>query len=142
MNDSKKIVTDVFTSLSNGNVAQAEMNLSDDFRTTVMNKPVDKKGYINAISTLKQGIPDLQINLHDIEEKGDKVHAFVNLRGTHSKEIPSAIPGFKALTPSGKQLKAHDVEVEISLKDHKIQEIKSVQSGNEIFNDLYAQLSN
>ena len=141
MNDPKKLVTDVFTSLAKGNGEVAEMSFADDFQSTVLNSPVDKKQYITAFSSLKKGIPDLQINLHDVEATGNKVHAWLNLTGTHSGEIPAAIPGFKKLTPSGKKIKTDDVELEISLKDDKIREIRNVQSGKGVFNTIYAQLT-
>lgn len=141
MNNPKKLVTEVFTSLAKGNVSNAEMNFSDDFRATVLNNPVDKKQYISAFTTLRKGIPDLQLSLHDVEESGNKIHAFLNLTGTHSQEIPSIVPGFKNLSPSGKKINAENVELEISLKDDKIKEIKNVKAGRGVFNEIYTQLS-
>jgi len=142
MNDPKKVVTDVFTSLAKGNAEQAEKQFADDFKTTVMNMPVDKRQYISAFKSLRQGIPDLQINLHDVEAKGDKVHAFLNLSGTHSAEIPSDVPGFKKMTPSGKKIHADDVELEISMMDDRIKEIRSVNTGKGVFNQIFTQLAN
>lgn len=141
MNDHKKLVTDVFTSLAKGNGELVESNFSEDFKSTVLSNPVDKKQYIMAFNSLKKGIPDLQINVHDVEEAGDKLHALLNLSGTHSGEIPSLIPGFKQLVPSGKKFKADNVEVEISLKDDRIREIKSVKTGKGVFNELFTQLA-
>ena len=141
MNDHKKLVTDVFTSLAKGNRDQVEKNLADDFTSTVLSNPVDKKQYITAFDSLKKGVPDLQINVHDVEDDGNnKVHALLDFSGTHSAEIPSLIPGFKQLTPSGKRIKAENVEVEIVLKGDRIREIKSVKAGKGVFNEVYTQL--
>jgi len=140
MNDHKKLVKDVFTNLSKGNAEMVESNFSEDFRATVLSNPVDKKQYIMAFKSLKKGIPDLEINVADVKEEGNTVHAWLNLTGTHSGEIPALIPGIKQLTPSGKRVKAENVEVEISLKDDRIREIRSVQTGKGVFNELYTQL--
>ena len=99
MNDHKKLVKEVFTNLAKGNAEQIESNFSEDFRATVLSNPVDKKQYIMAFNSLHQGIPDLQINVQNVEEKDNKVHAWLNLTGTHSGEIPALIPGVKQLTP-------------------------------------------
>lgn len=141
MINQKKLVTEVFTSLAKGNVAGVESSFTDDFKTTVLNNPVDKKQYISAFNTLRKGMPDLQMNLHDVEETGNKIHALLNLTGTHSQELPSLVPGFKQISPSGKKIKAENVELEISVQDDKIREIKSLQAGKGVFNEIYAQLT-
>ncbi len=140
MKDSKKIVTDAFTSLAKGNPEQAETVFADDFKSTILNNSVDREQYIEAFKTLKQGIPDLQINLHDLELTGNTVHAQMDLSGTHSKEMPSILPGFKQISPSGKKVKFENVELDITLKDDKIREIKSMPTGKGIFREVYAQL--
>lgn len=141
MVNSKKLVTEVFTSLAKGNVSAAETNFADDFKATVLNNPVDKKQYISAFNTLRKGIPDLQLNLHDVEEHGNSVHAWLNLSGTHSQVLPSLVPGLKQVSPSGKKIKAENVELEISVQDDKIREIKSLKAGKGVFNEIYEQLT-
>ncbi len=54
MNDPKKLVTDVFTSLAKGNGEVAEMSSADDFQSTVLNSPVDKKQYIQSHDLLQE----------------------------------------------------------------------------------------
>jgi hypothetical protein len=141
MNNHKKMVTDVFTSLAKGHGELAETNFAEDFKSTVLSNSVDKKQFITAFTSLKKGVPDLEINVHDVEEADNKMHAFLNLSGTHSGEIPALIPGSKQLTPSGKKFKADNVEVEILLKDDRIREIKSVKTGKGVFNELFTQLT-
>ena len=142
MNDPKKVLTDVFTSLAAGNSEKLEKQFTDDFKTTVMNNPVDRKQYISAFNSLHKAIPDLEINLHDVEATGNKVHAFLNLSGTHSGEISSDVPGFSKITPTGKKINAENVELEISMMDDRIKEIRSVNTGKGVFNQIFTQLSN
>ena len=143
MNESKKVVNDVFTSLASGDVKQAETYIADDFKSSVLNSPVDRTQYISAFSSLRKGLPDLKIRLHDVEEtsNGEKVHAQLDLSGTHSGEIPSFVPGFRAISPSGKMVRADNVELEISVKDKKIREIRSVKTGRGVFNEVFSQLT-
>lgn len=143
MNESKKLVNEVFTYLAAGDEKHAETCIADDFKASVLNSPVDKKQYISAFSSLRKGLPDLKIRLHDVEEtqNGEKVHAWLDLSGTHSGEIPSFVPGFRAISPSGKLVRADNVELEISMKDKKISEIKSVKTGRGVFNEVFSQIT-
>lgn len=141
MKDSKKLVTDVFSSLAKGNAEQVESVLADDFKSTVMSNTVDKSQYISAFKTLRKGIPDLQISVHDLEATGNTVHARLDFTGTHSGELASILPGFKQLSPSGKKVHAENVEVDITLKDDKIREIKNIGNGKGIFREVYSQLT-
>jgi ketosteroid isomerase-like protein len=143
MKESKKFVNEVFSYLAAGDARQAETCIADDFKATILNNPVDKTQYISAFTSLKKGIPDLSIRLHDIEEMGDgsKVYAWLDLSGTHSAEIPASVPGFTRLSPSGKKVTAENVRLEISMRDHKISEIKSVEKGRGVFNEVFSQLT-
>jgi SnoaL-like polyketide cyclase len=143
MNASKKVINEVFNYLAAGDEKQAETYIADDFKGSVLNNPVDRKQYIAAYKSLRRGLPDLNIRLHDVEEtgNGEKVHAWLDLSGTHSAEIPSIVPGFRAISPSGKLIRADNVELEISMKDNKISEIKSVKTGRGVFNEVFSQLT-
>ncbi len=117
-----KIVNTVLSEMENKNWEKAESYLTEDFKFSgAVAEPLGRKEWVGVQKALQTGIPDLKFNLgHTVAKDKNKVTAKLKLTGTHTSELPSPMPGMKAIPTTGKKLALPEEEVEFTFEGSKI----------------------
>jgi hypothetical protein len=95
---------------------------------------------MSAIRCIRQGIPDLKLRIENVNIVGDKVTAKVKITGTNSHAIPAIMKGFQEIPATNKKVDGLLADLEITLKDGKIEEIKNVKNTRGMFVSLLENL--
>jgi predicted ester cyclase len=131
--NTNSLINEVFTDIESGNFERANAILADDFRARLLGKEVNRPVFISAFRSLRQGIPDLKFAIHNVKTDGDKVTAKLKITGTNSHPIPALMRGWHEIPATNKKVDGLLAELEITLKDDKIEEIKNVKHTRGMF---------
>lgn len=131
--NTKSLITEVFTDMESGKFEKANALLADDFRALLLGKEVNRPVYMSAIRCIRQGIPDLKFTIENVNAIGDKVTAKLKITGTNSHTIPALMKGFHEIPATNKKVDGLLADLEITLKDGKIEEIRNVKNTRGMF---------
>jgi predicted ester cyclase len=106
----------------------------------VLGKEVNRPIYISAFRSLRQGMPDLKFTVQNVKGNGDKVTAKLKITGTNSHSIPSLMKGWQEIPATNRKVEGLIADLEITLKDGKIEEIRNVKNTRGIFASLLENL--
>jgi hypothetical protein len=116
-----KIVEEFFQSIEKNDFTKAESLLSKDFKVTgVAPVPLGAKEFLGVHRAFGIGMPDFKFNYKIESEQNNIVNSKVKLTGTHTKEMPSPIPGLSNIPATNKTVRMPEEPVTIILKDNKI----------------------
>ncbi len=138
--NTNSLITEVFTDMESGKFEEANAFLADDFRALLMGKEVNRPIYISAFRSLRQGIPDLKFTIQNVKTNGDKVTAKVKITGTNSHTIPALMKGWHEIPATNKKVEGLMADLEITLKNGKIEEIRNVKNTRGMFVSLLENL--
>jgi hypothetical protein len=138
--NTNNLITEVFADIETGKFEQANAILADDFRALLLGKEVTRPIYISAFRSLKQGIPDLKIMIQNVKTVGDKTTAKLKISGTNSRSIPALMKGWHEIPATHKKVEGLLADLEITLKDGKIEEIRNVKNTRGMFVSLLENL--
>jgi hypothetical protein len=87
-NNAADIVRALIGALEVNNLEVAAINLTDDFLFKGWTpEPLNKKNFLEVMSGLKAGIPDLQFNLHNLQERDTTVKGTIQVTGYQSNSL-------------------------------------------------------
>jgi predicted ester cyclase len=116
-----QIVKNLLTSMEQGNFEQVDNMVTDDFIFSgPVPKPIGKKEFKEIHKKLLQGMPDFKFNLKNLNESGNVVNASVQVGGTHTKELPSLMPGIQSVPATNKKVQNPEENVTFTFKGDKI----------------------
>ncbi len=138
--NTNNLITEVFTDIETGKFEKASAILSDDFRALVLGKEVNRPIYISAYRSLLRGIPDLKFNVQNMKSDGNKVIAKLKVSGTNSHAIPALMHGGHEIPATNKKVEGLIMDLEITLKDDKIEEIRNAKNSRGLFIGLLEHL--
>ena len=138
--NTNSLITEVFTDMESGKFERANAILADDFRALLLGKEVNRPIYISAFRSLRQGIPDLKFTIQNVKKDGDKVTAKLKITGTNSHPIPALMKGWLEIPATNKRVDGLMADLEITLKDGKIEEIRNVKNTKGMFVSLLENL--
>ena len=138
--NTNSLITEVFTDIESGKFEKANVLLADDFRALLLGKEVNRPIYISAFRSLRQGVPDLKLTIHNVKTNGDNVTAKLKITGTNSHSIPALMKGWHEIPATNKKIDGLLAELEIRLKDGRIEEIRNVKNTRGIFVSLLENL--
>lgn len=138
--NTNNLINEVFTDIESGKFEKANAILADDFRALLLGKEVNRPIYISAFRSLRQGIPDLKITIQNVRSHGDKLTAKVKITGTNSHSIPALMKGWHEIPATHKKVDGLLAELEITMKDDKIEAIKNVRNTRGMFVSLLENL--
>ena len=116
-----EVIIKAFATIEDQNWNKADDYFSEDFIFTgAVSGPISKAEFELLYRAIQGGIPDLKFNLHDIRVEQDKVHAIVQLTGTHSNYLEIPIPGIDPIIASNREIKMPEEEIEFSFKKNLI----------------------
>ena len=127
--------------LESNSLDEAQGFLSDDFIFSGWTpRPLDKKGFLSLITGLKEGIPGLIFNLHNVAERDEGVTGTMQVTGyqTDSFLIPAMGTPVIPQTANSISLPAEDVTFIVNKGKITSMNIRSVEGGgiNGLFNQL------
>lgn len=131
------IVKTAFAAFEAGDFQEYANYFSEDFVWVgSFPKPLNKRNALRLVSALKEGIPDLQLNLVLRGEEGaNRIRGTIAPTGTHSKML--ALPGVTPLPPTGRSIAAMRELVEFTLENGKITRIEDSETeGGELLRIL------
>jgi hypothetical protein len=91
----------------------------------LLGKEVSRPIYISAYRSLLKGFPDLHFNVQNVRTDGGKVSVQIKVTGTNSQAIPAFMHGWHEIPATNKKIEGLVMEMEMILKDDKIEEIRS-----------------
>lgn len=138
--NTNSLINEVFFDIETGKFERANAVLADDFRAFLLGKEVNRPIYISAFRSLRQGIPDLKFTIQNVKMNGDKVIAKLKITGTNSHSIPALMKGWHEIPATNKKVDGLLAELEITLKDDRIEEIRNVKNTRGIFVSLLENL--
>lgn len=134
-------VKDFVGALESNSLDEARGLLSDEFIFSGWTpRPLDKKGFLSLITGLKEGIPGLIFNLHNVAEKDRGVSGTIQMTGyqTDSFLIPSMGTPVIPQTANSISLPAEDVTFMVEQGMVTSMNVQSVEGGG--INGLFHQL--
>jgi predicted ester cyclase len=138
--NTRNLISEIFTDIESGKFEQASTFLADSFRGVVLGREVSRPIYISAYRALLSGFPDLHINIQNIRTDGNKISVQLKISGTNSNSIPALIYGWHAIPATNKRIDGVVVELEMILKDGKIEDIRSSGQTSGLFLGLMDKL--
>ncbi len=138
--NTKNLINEVFTDIESGKFEKASGLLADSFRGVVLGKEVSRPIYISAYRSLLKGVPDLHFNVQNVRTDGSKVSVQVKVTGTNSHAIPAFMHGWHEIPATNKKIEGLVMEMEMILKDDKIEEIRSPEHTRGLFVGLLEKL--
>lgn len=138
--NTNNVVNEVFTDIESGKFEQANALLADDFKGMVLGKEVNRPVYISAYRSLRQGIPDLKFDVQHVKTEGSKVKGTVKISGTNTHAIPALMKGWHEIPATNKKVEGLVMDLEVTLKNDKIEGIKLSQNMKGLFATLLDNL--
>ena len=134
------LINEIFTNIEAGKFEKANAILSDNFRTTLLGKEVNKPIYISAYRSLLKGFPDLKFSIQSLQSEGTRATAKLKVSGTNSHAIPALMKGWHEIPATHKKVEGLTTDLEIILKDDKIEEIRNANNTKGLFVGLLEHL--
>lgn len=138
--NANNLVKEIFTDLELGHFEKASGLLSDNFRSTVLGKEVNRTVYISTYRALLQGIPDMTIKVSEVKASGDKLTAKVLMSGTNDRPIPSLMHGWQQIPATHKKLEGVIADLEFTVDGERIRQIKNRNQKEGMFYKLLESL--
>jgi hypothetical protein len=138
--NTNSLISDVFTDMESGRFNKANAILSDNFRGSLLGEEVNKPTYISAYRSLLKGMPDLKLHVQNVKTEGGKVTAKLQVSGTNSHPIPALMKGWHEIPATNKKVEGLIMDLQITLKDDKIEEIRNAKNSKGLFVSLLENL--
>jgi hypothetical protein len=138
--NTKNLINEVFTDIEAGKFEKASTFLADTFRGVLLGREVNRPIYISAYRSLLKGFPDLHFNVQNVRSDGGKISAQVKVTGTNTQAIPALMHGWREIPATNKKIDGLVMEMEMILKDDKIEDIRSSEPGRGLFLGLLEKL--
>jgi hypothetical protein len=106
----------------------------------LLGKEVNRPIYLSAYRSLLEGIPDLRITVQNIKTDGSSIKVLVKISGTNTHAIPALMKGWQEIPATNKKVDGLITELEITIKDGKIEEIRSAHDTRGLFAGLLDNL--
>jgi hypothetical protein len=131
------VIEEVFSDIETGMFDKASAILSDDFKSNILGKEVNKSVYISTYRSLLKGMPDLKLSVEKVKTENDgMITAKLRVSGTNSQAIPALMKGWHQIPATHKKIDGLTTDIEIKLKNDKIQEIRNARNGRGLFVSL------
>ena len=119
--ENSKIVEDVYSSIEKNDFTKAESYISKDMTVTgVSPEPLGVNEFLGTMKALLAGIPDWKFNCKIGSESKNIVEHKVKITGTHTREIPSPLPGVKNIPATNRTIKMPEEKGTFTFNNGKI----------------------
>jgi hypothetical protein len=125
-------VKNFMTALDDNNLASAVIYLADDFVFSGWTpKPLNKDGFFNLIAGVKEGIPGLAFNLHNVLEDGNTITGNIHVTGYQSDSFIIPVLGTPPIPQTANSVSLPSEEVTYRIEHDLITmfDVKKVVGG-------------
>ncbi|QBD75724.1 hypothetical protein EPA93_06770 [Ktedonosporobacter rubrisoli] len=140
--DPIELVRNFMTALDNNEPEEYEPLLADDFTISGWTpRPLNRHGFLEAIRSLKDGIPGLTFNLHNLlSEEETRVTATWHVAGYQTDSFIIPVLGIPPIPQTGRSISLPTENVEYTLRDDKISSINVEPTAGGGVKGIIAQL--
>ena len=122
--ENSKIVEEIFSGMERNDFTKAESYASKDMKVTgPAPVPLGANEFFGTMKALVKGIPDWKFNYKIGSESKNIVETKVKITGTHTREIPSPLPGVKNVAPTNKTVRMPEEKVTFTFSNNKVTNI-------------------
>jgi hypothetical protein len=119
--ENAKIVEEVFSGMERNDFIKAESYASKDMSVTgVAPVPLGANEFFGTMKALVAGIPDWKFNYKIGRESNNIIETKVKITGTHTREMPSPLPGVKNIAPTNRTIRMPEEKVTFTFNNNKI----------------------
>jgi hypothetical protein len=125
-------VKNFMTALDDNNLESAADYLADDFVFSGwIPKPLHKDGFFNLISGIKEGIPGLAFNLHNVLEEGKTITGNIHVTGYQTDSFIIPVLGTPPIPQTANSVSLPSEEVTYRVEQNLIImfDVKEVEGG-------------
>jgi hypothetical protein len=134
------LIHEVIIDLGSGRFEKANALLADNFRGTILDEDINKTVYISAFRCLLKGFPDLKLNFQGIRADGSRATVKLKMSGTHSRTLAALPDAWDEIPATYKKIDGLIMDLEITFKKNKIEQIKNAKNSNGMFAGLLQHL--
>ena len=130
--ENAKIVEEVFSGMERNDFTKAESYASKEMKVTgVAPVPLGANEFFGTMKALVTGIPDWKFNYKIGRESNNIIETKVKITGTHTREIPSPLPGVKNIAPTNRTIRMPEEKVTFTFNNNKVinVNVEKVQDG-------------
>ena len=119
--ENAKIVEEVFSGMERNDFAKAESYASKDMSVTgVAPVTLGANEFFGTMKALVAGIPDWKFNYKIGRENNNIIETKVKITGTHTREMPSPLPGLKNIAATNRTIRMPEEKVTFTFNNNKI----------------------
>ena len=119
--ENSKIVEEIFAGMERNDFTKAESYASKDLKVTgVAPVPLGANEFFGTMKALVTGIPNWKFNYKIGSESKNIVETKLRITGTHTREIPSPLPGVKNVAPTNKTVRMPEERVTFTFNNNKL----------------------
>ena len=127
-----EIVKKFITALQSGDMALAADCITDDFVFSGWTpRPLDKREFLALQNELRTALRGYSFNLSDLNERDDGVEAFIQITGTHARDLALPTFGLPLVPATGIEVFMPQERVDFTFEGDKIKQmnVESVPGG-------------
>jgi hypothetical protein len=119
--ENSKIVEEILKGMERNDFTKAESYASKDMKVTgVAPVPLGTNEFFGTMKALVKGIPDWKFNYKIGSESKNIVETKLRITGTHTREIPSPLPGVKNIPPTNITVRMPEERVTFTFNNNKL----------------------
>ena len=135
------IIKEFLNSIQENDFTNAESLVTNTFRMEGWEPDtITSRDYLNLMRCIVKGMPDYKYNYQNFNEKGNTVDFTINITGTHTREIPSILPGIDSVPATNTKVKLPQQNCWVTIKDNKIDTFRVEQVTGGSLMGLFKQL--
>ena len=130
--ENAKIVEEVFSGMERNDFAKAESYASKDMKVTGPAPiPLGANEFFGTMKALVAGIPDWKFNYKIGRESNNIIETKIKITGTHTREMPSPLPGLKNIPLTNRTIRMPEETVTFTFNNNKVinVNVEKVQDG-------------
>jgi len=119
--DPEMVVRECFAAFEASQFEKAAGYFADNFVLSGPTpQPIGKKEFVALQTALRQAFPDWKFNMHNFHTEGDTVTLVLQITGTHTRTLPSLMPGVPEVPATGKHISLPEEHCQATVKDGKM----------------------
>jgi hypothetical protein len=123
--ENDEVVESFFQAIEKKDYSKVESLVTINFKAIgIGTEPLGIKEFLVMNRAYKTGMPDYKFNYKIGSVSQNIVEAKVRPTGTHSKDMPSPIPGLNNIPATNRSLNLPEDKVRFTIKDNKIERIQ------------------
>ena len=117
--ENSKVIEEIFSGMEKNDFTKAEYYAAKDMKVTgPAPVPLGAKEFFGTMRALVTGIPDWKFNYKIGSESKNIVETKVKITGTHTREMPSPLPGLKNIPLTNRTIRMPEETVTFTFNNN------------------------